>query len=450
MLNLVKVRKFLATDYFNIIMFVIAAIVVMIDQEVASPYYYGFTIFYGFIIGIVLILTDDIVTVLCPTLLLVSFCVQYHDSYDGFIKYLWGAPILVFCFLFHIIAYRKKFEWKKVKDLEMFVPMCFVSVAMMLGGVGIMTFAEYTTKINLVYMILLGPGMTFMYVILSGKIGPGKNYTDDISDRLSKIFVTVSIFIIFEVIEFYCEGLPDTILHPEILYLQWRNNISTMLMLYMPFAFYLAQKKNFLYVLVPFASIGAIVLSGSRGGLVFGIAEFIFLILYYAVVDKRHRIILLIVTGAIVIAAIAFVIRYTFIFKYTISRFLDPGQYRIRLTLWFRAIEDFKANIITGRGIGYMGNRDAHPSKIAQLCWYHSSIPQVIGSFGIVGIFCYMYQFICRLEFFKKRWGRELAVPVFWSFIGLEMMSFVNPGIFAPAFLFILVLMMVFVEQYDK
>lgn len=449
-MDLVRIRKFLASDYFNIIMFAIAAIIVMIDQVVATPYYYGFTIIYGFLICAILVLTDDIVSILCPALLLVSFCVQYHDSYDGFIKYLWGAPIIAFAFIFHIVAYRKKFEWKNPRELELFVPMCFVSVAMMLGGVGIMSLAEYTTKINIVYMILLGPGMTFMYVILSGIIGPGKNNTDDMPERLSKILVTVSCFIIFEVIEFYCEGLPDTILHPEILFLQWRNNISTMLMLYMPFSFYLAEKKNFLYIIVPFASIGAIVLSGSRGGLLFGIAEFVFLILYYAVVDKKHRIILLIFTSLFVIVGIAFVLRYTFVFKYTISRFLDPGQYRIRLKLWFRSIEDFKANIITGRGIGYMGNRDAHPSKIGQLCWYHSSIPQVIGSFGIVGIFCYLYQFICRLEFFNKRWGKELAVPVFWSFIGLEMMSFVNPGIFAPAFLFILVLFIVFVEQYNE
>lgn len=444
---LLKVRKFLASDIFMLIMLLLACLIIITDQMVATPAYYGFTIIYGFIISAILILTDDILSVFGPILLLISFVIQYKDSYDGFIVYLWGAPIIAFAILFHFIAYRKKCKKVRIRDLELFVPMCFATAAVLLGGVGIMTFSEYTYKLNLSYMFTLGPLVILVYILLSKRIGEGQNYTEHLDERISKILTYVSIFIIFAIFEYYGEHINEFLADPDILPFQWRNNASTLLILFMPFSFYLSRKKNFAYIIVPFLDVIAFILSGSRGGLIFGLAEFAMLIIYSAVIDKKHRKVLIGITAAGALAAVAILIKFWPMFSYTIDRFTSYTENFRRIGLWKRSLVDFRANPITGRGIGYMGNRDLHPSKIGQLCWYHSSIPQVIGSFGIVGIFCFLYQFIARIEFFKKRSGNGFSTAVFWSYIGLEMMSLVNPGIFAPAYLVIITIFFVFAEQ---
>lgn len=444
-----KIRQFIASDLFNLIMLVLAAIIITTDQLIATPAYYGFTVFYGFIIAAIFILSDDIVSVLCPTLLLVSFVIQYKNSYDGFMEYIWGAPIIGAAIIFHFIFYRKKFDLKKPWDLELFKPICAATAAMILGGVGIMTFAEYTTQINLSYIFCLGPFILLIYFLLSGFIGPGKNYTEHMDERLAKIFITVACFLIFAIFEYYGEHWAKFIADPDILPFQWRNNACTLLMIAMPFSFFMAKKKNFLYILVAVFSCIAIVLSGSRGGLVFGAIEFLILIIYYAKTDKKHRKYYIGIVTLGIIAAAVLVIKFSSLFAYTIDRFTSQKENFRRLGLWGRSVEDFKANPVFGRGIGYMGNRDLHPSKIGQLCWYHSSIPQVIGSFGIMGILCYGYQLICRVKFFKNR-KNMLSVTVFLSFIALELMSLVNPGIFAPAYLIIITILFVFVEQYSE
>lgn len=444
-----KVREFLASDKANILMFVIAAVIICIDQMLGTPVYYGLSIGYGFLCFIILMLTDDLVSVLCPSLLAISFFIQYKNSYDAYMHYLWGIPFVVFAVLFHIVAYRKRFERKKISELELFWPIAAASVAMMLGGVGIMTFAEYTSSLNLVNAIMLGPATLLIYYILSGLTGPGKNYTDNMGERLAKIFITVAVFLIFAIFEYYGEHWAKFIADPDILPFQWRNNACTILMIAMPFSFYMAVKKHFAYISVAVMTCVAFVLSGSRGGLVFGALEFLILIIYYAKTDKAHRKYYIGILGLGAAAVAVILIKYSSLLAYTLDRFTSYKENFRRLGLWKRSVEDFLANPLFGRGVGYKGNRDLHPSKIGSLCWYHSSLPQIWGSLGIAGLLAYGYQFIARIKFFMRRHTDE-ARAVFFSFIGLELISLVNPGIFAPAYLIIITILFVITEQYTK
>ncbi|MBQ2500073.1 MAG: hypothetical protein II522_01215, partial [Clostridia bacterium] len=150
------------------------------------------------------------------------------------------------------------------------------------------------------------------------------------------------------------------------------------------------------------------------------------------------------------VAAFAVVlIKYSSLLAYTLDRFTSYKENFRRLGLWKRSVEDFLANPLFGRGVGYKGNRDLHPSKIGSLCWYHSSLPQIWGSLGIAGLLAYGYQFIARIKFFMRRHTDE-ARAVFFSFVGLELISLVNPGIFAPAYLIIITILFVITEQYTK
>ena len=138
-------------------------------------------------------------------------------------------------------------------------------------------------------------------------------------------------------------------------------------------------------------------------------------------------------------------IKYSSLVSYTLSRFTSSKENFRRIGLWKRSVSDFLSNPVTGRGIGYMGNRDFHPSQVGQLCWYHSSIPQVIGSMGIVGILAYGYQLVCRVKVLRGL-GSAGACALM-SILGLELMSLVNPGIFTPAYLIIITVVMACAER---
>ena len=263
--------------------------------------------------------------------------------------------------------------------------------------------------------------------------------------RLAKIMVVVSCFLIFAIFEYYGEHWAKFIASPNVLPFQWRNNACTLLMIAMPFGFYLSKEKSLWYFLVPVMTCVAFVLSGSRGGLLFGLLEFLILVIYYSVVDSRHRWVYLSVLGIGLALGVVVLIKYSSLVSYTLSRFTSSKENFRRIGLWKRSVSDFLSNPVTGRGIGYMGNRDFHPSQVGQLCWYHSSIPQVIGSMGIVGILAYGYQLICRVKVLRGL--GSVGACALLSLVGLELMSLVNPGIFTPAYLIIITVVMACAER---
>ena len=112
-----------------------------------------------------------------------------------------------------------------------------------------------------------------------------------------------------------------------------------------------------------------------------------------------------------------------------------------------RAVEDFLSNPVFGRGLGYFGNRDVHHSAKGALCWYHSSPFQVIGSFGIVGIAAYGYIFVARIVYFARR-NTLTNKFIFIAYIGMQLMSLVNPGLFSPVpYLLMMTLLFVIMDK---
>ncbi|NLL62732.1 MAG: O-antigen ligase family protein [Ruminococcaceae bacterium] len=438
--NLLKIRQFLAGDVFGVILFIIAALIVIFNYTIPG------SIYLGFLVCIIVVVCDDPLTAVYPLLLLSGFTIQNKNSYDEYIEYVWAIPIVLFAILFHIIVYRKKIEPKRG---ELLLPMSFVAFATILGGVGIMTPTEYFTRTNLFYMFTLGILPIVVYSYFSAVLGPGKNGEEPVDIRIAKIMTGCCGFLVFAIIEYYVENWWNFIFDPNILPFQWRNNACTIMMLCLPFVFYLAREKHFGFISIAFLTMCAMILSGSRGGMVFGSIEFLILTIHQIIVDKKHRKIMITIVIACVVVLIIIVPQLRHYLRYTIERFTSSKENFRRLGLLKRSIEDFLANPITGRGLGYMGNRDLHASKQGTLCWYHSSIPQVLGSFGILGILAYGYQFIARIRFLSKK-SSKLSEPIIFSFIGLELISLVNPGIFAPIYLVVLTFLFVVLEQFPK
>jgi hypothetical protein len=222
-----------------------------------------------------------------------------------------------------------------------------------------------------------------------------------------------------------------------------------MLMLAMPFAFYLSAKK-FGWFFVGILSYAAILFTGSRGGMIFGLIELGLCFVVMFILDKRHRTII----GGIFILCliIAFLFRHFLldVVSYTISRLLNPEENAIRLQLIPRGVQDFLANPLFGRGIGYMGNNDVHNNAEFTLCWYHCAPVQIIGSFGITGVVAYAFLFWLKLKTLIKN-PTFFNIIVFMSYIGLELMSLVNPGVFVPfPYLFLATVYFVIMEKCNN
>jgi hypothetical protein len=129
-----------------------------------------------------------------------------------------------------------------------------------------------------------------------------------------------------------------------------------------------------------------------------------------------------------------------------ISNFKDEP----RAKLLERMVEDFRSNMLFGRGLGYSGNSDIYNPVKGAMHWYHMMIPQIIGSLGLFGVAAYSWQFILRVRTVLKNVDAYNLVMGL-SYLGLFLMSQVNPGEFCPIpYALIGVLIFLMLEKYDK
>ena len=431
-----KIRKFLVSDWYTVILFALACLVVITGTEVLG------TLIFAIIIGFSMTLIDDWLVPLQGVMLTFCFAIRCKHSFDDFMKYWYLAVIAGVLVFSHFILYKFKF-----RKGSCFNGILATSLAVTLGGVGIITAKEYFSLTSIFYIVMLGFGMLFVYSYMGGALD--KEYDYDFSGRFAKMMVSAVLLLSFCLAEEYISRASELGGGFDILPFQWRNNGSTMLMLAMPFAFYLSARK-FGYFFIGMLSYGAILLTGSRGGMIFGLIELVICMAVMLIVDKRHRIAIVIISAACLLAA--FIMRQLLIdmVSYTLERLLNPSENAIRLELIPRGIGDFLANPLFGRGIGYMGNSDVHHNAEFTLCWYHCSPIQVIGSFGVFGVAAYGYLLYLRIRTLAKNFT-FFNIAMFLSYIGLEMMSFVNPGIFVPfPYLFLVRIYFVVMERCNS
>lgn len=264
--------------------------------------------------------------------------------------------------------------------------------------------------------------------------------------------IYMGLFAVYMIIEFYLANIPEVMQTKGIIYMQWRNNISTYLMLAMPFVAFKAIKRPS-YIFLALLFYCCILLAGSRGGLVFGGIELLMTMSILIGLDKRHRWTFISIGLGIVLAIALFFEDFYGFFGATFDRLImgiSGAEKEVRLQLFERAFQDFNHNPIFGTGLAYMGNRDVHPSAKFALCWYHCEPLQIMGSLGVVGIIAYANQLFDRFVILLKK-KTIFSVTVLVSYVGLEMMSIVNPGIFCPLpYLFLIILMLAVVEQVNK
>ena len=438
-----KMREFFLSNLFLIICFFIAAIVNVCGEYVANygAQLVGFLIF-GIITSVVLVISDELICSLYPVLLVSMFALKCYDSFSIFVKYWPFIFIFVAAVLFHLIHYRKKPQIGTT-----FWGVVAVAVSVTLGGVGKITKEEYFSLTALYYTIMLGIGMVAAYLIISAYYNKSDKYK--LNQKFVNIMVMVGAFACFMVIHHYIVNIDEVLEGNGVLAFQWRNNIATFLMIALPFPFYKSSKNRHIYLYMGVFMFLCLLLTGSRGAVTFGSVEFAMCVISVIVYDKEHRKSNILIFAVLIGICTLFLGKIFHFFSDVTNRLtFESGEFDVRLGLYRRAVEDFLSNPLFGRGIGYMGNRDIHPSKDFALCWYHSLPFQIIGSFGICGIIGYGIQYFVRFKALFRDFKSRFNITIFLSFAGLEMMSIVNPGQFCPLpYALLCVMMFVLVEK---
>ncbi len=448
--NLKKARAFLMSERWMAVLFCIAGVFTTLsayfpDKQIEII---G-TLVFAYIVGITICISDDIMSALAPFSLATLVAIKCYDSFDIFMGYIWYMVPIALLLLFHLIAYRKRLTTKG----SQFKPILFVSIAILLGGIGFITAKEYFAPTSLYHMLGLGFGMLFIYAYFYAHLDGKRDYS--LIEYFTKVMVLTGCFASFMVISYYIINVNDIIDRQGLLFLQWRNNCSTILMITIPFAFFWANKKSYA-TMFGFIFYFALLLTGSRGGMVFGSVEIVMCIVVYMLYDRRRRLAYAVICACIVFGFLAFMPQITQFLGYTIDRlftavndFLMGESTEVRVAHYAQGIRDFLEHPVLGTGLGYMGNRDIHASKKFALCWYHCAPIQVAASFGVVGIVAFTYQFIKRHMLIWKK-ATLFNMTIFLSYVSLEMMSLVNPGIFCPfPYLLYVTLFMVLVEKCD-
>lgn len=284
-----RLRLFLSSKAFMWLCFLLASCFFAFGVEV-----YGIIAFI-LLISIMLIFLRDILPLYLPMLLAAMSVLRMYDSFDTFKNYAWAVIIAVIAIVFHFAAYPPRKLVGKQRFGKLLLPYAAVSAALILGGLGSITASEYFNFTTLYYVLTLGVGMTAAYCLCLRYVNPNRDY--DTKEYFAfSMFVAGAFAVVMLIVQYATKAVP-ALLGPPFAYniieqyFCLSNNLSTIILMVMPFSFYLAPKKR--YGALCFAC-GVLqgftmLLSTSRSGLFFSFALTLPLIIMTLIKDKEKR-----------------------------------------------------------------------------------------------------------------------------------------------------------------
>jgi hypothetical protein len=345
----------------------------------------------------------------------------------GYFAPLYYIPIpIAIAFILHMIIFPIK-----IKLGRFFVPTLAVSIAITLGGAFYLSWQEYFSMPALYYVVGLGFGLLLINVIIeSGQ----PQYREKNTEFFAKMMACIGIMGISMIAYTYIKNLEllKTNTYLFATNFQFGNNLSNILLLAMPFAFYLATRGKysvFYYILGTFEYL-ALVLSLSRGGILFGTFIYPFVAISAIIVAKKDKKKLIITLISLILVSLTIFLIFFLPIISDIPTNFEISSSEARINLYKLAFENFLTYPIFGTGLAYNPHMYYFPQSMC-IYWYHSTLFQIIGSLGIVGIIAYIIQFIYRIKTIT-RVKSVLNLFVFFAALGFGGYSMVNVGYFIP------------------
>jgi hypothetical protein len=303
-----------------------------------------------------------------------------------------------------------------------------VSLATLLGGCDVMRRSQMLAPLSLYYTLGLGVVMLGLYVLFRSSLRGERSY--DPYRRFAAIFYVLGLLMAVVVFSSYIWRW-DEVLSGGVLYLKYRNFAATIFLTSFPVSAYFAlrDKRSLLGGLV---LLGAMVLTGSRSALLFGVVEVVLVCLYlvhYGAVSRRT---MLILAALAAVAAVAFggdVFRTVYANRLVNGHLITGGESRWRLLA--RGVSDFLHHPLFGMGLGNTANRDLFTGVGGSMFFYHNAPLQVLGSMGLLGMVAYGRLIMDRFALLRAERTPFTSVMAL-SYLGMLMVSMTNPGEFCP------------------
>ncbi|MBO4284133.1 MAG: O-antigen ligase family protein [Clostridia bacterium] len=383
-----------------------------------------------------------------PLLFLSCIVLPCYDSFNTFVRYAWVVPIFLVALIFNLIVFREK-----MKIGRTFFGQVAVMVALMLGGTGFISRSDLLSPMSLFYVLSLGLGMVLIYLLVKSRFSRFNIY--GIFGRIAPTMYLVGLLCCAIVLLYTLRDNPadptfrDHVFY-NLVYEEYRpsNNLSTLLMLAMPFPVWYALKQHPIHVSFCFVFFFAIVTTGSRAGVVLGAFElmicyFVWL-RYCGTISKKIGSFL----GPLLLL-LGLIGTNWFFTTYAEFGLIHSGEFRaeaIRIS-----IEQFREHPIFGVGLRNHALDEIYQPKKGALCWFHMYFPQIFASMGLVGFAGYLLQIILRSTLIFRRKKGPIRSTLGLSYIGLFLMSQLNPGEFCPfPYALMGVAIFVMLEQLDE
>lgn len=373
-----------------------------------------------------------------PFLLLCLLLIFCYDSFSVFIKYVWFVPIPLAAIVIHVVRLHPRLLIGKC-----FYPLVAVSVATVLGGIGMISAADYFRPIALFYVFGLGPGLILVYLLLKNEFRERADERSFLAD-LAVLSVTAAIV----VVGYYLASIPQIrekgwgAVTP-----QWGNNIGTLLMLSFP-ALFVRARRNMLFLPLGLLVAAITALCGSNAAVALAPIEALCCLGYLAITEKRRRfrIPLRAFFVGVMLCAVAAIVAFVAVDPMKNLSYSLNSRWR----LWQRSLENFAQNPLFGSGLGYRGNADLYSGKVGTINWYHLFVAQVVGGLGTVGVLAWGYQLTVRFRLaYRRRGANDFAFGL--CYLGLLLMSMLNPGEFCPVpYAFLAIVFFVMLERHDQ
>lgn len=283
-----------------------------------------------------------------------------------------------------------------------------------------------------------------------------------LSEKLAHMMLIAGTILFFQILTFYARlgsiqqiskmlGQNDIPLH-----LGWggRNNVSTLLSLLMPVTFYFSTKKNkysFMFIFYGILQYIAVLLTKSRGAVVFS-SLFMPVLIIYSIISSKNKKYAIISYALIASLVISIYFTNKGLIDKLFSRFAQNGlDDNGREQLFTEGISLFIKNPLFGAGFDYKS--DVYYQLISYSngpAYYHSTFIQIFASFGIFGGIFYfnLYYWRYRLVFTDLD---SLKFAIFIGMIIFELYNMVDTNFFQPqGYLIMLFISLVMEKNLSK
>ncbi len=404
-----KLQGFLESRWHMLAVFIAAVLTTVFSAE-----HYAIPLFVLWLV-FVLVVDENFTDILLPVLLLCAMALRTIGQTTYQQKHLWLAIPVVVAIILHFIIFPKRMTLGKS-----FYPMCAVSIALLLGGVGVISAEEYFNVSTLYYVIFLGVGMTGFYLWMRRDIRSTESY--DIKERILEILYIVGVFCAFSILE---KAFRMYIGYGEPRSFGWCNDICEIMIFALPVPFFYVR-RHFIHFFVPFFMYLAMLPAKSMTAVVVGLLLLGLGVIYTFVFCKEKRWLVLGTTALLFLAALFAVIRFDLIPYDTVSGFVSEEE-NGRMALYRIAWKRFLQHPLLGVGMG-AGNDG---SSVFDGLWTHNYIFQILGSMGIMGALAFGYLLFVRAKLIFKRFDAFHMIMAL-SYAGIFLASMLQPGEFCP------------------